>query len=72
MGEMNEECKKPVKEVSMLDFEKSDKLLAEVWKLPLNSRDEFLEILFNYLYGDKGFNEAVEKALDKMKVPEEK
>lgn len=55
-----------------MDFEKSNELLAEVWKLPDAQYPTLFEIISNHLYGDKEFNEAVEKALDKMKVAKEK
>ena len=55
----------------MPDFEKSNELLAEVWKLPDAQYPVLFEYISNYLYGNKEFNEAVKKALDKMKVKTE-
>ncbi len=55
----------------MSDFEKSDALLALVWKLTDPQMSILLEYVSNYLYGDKEFNTAVENALEKMKVKTE-
>ena len=52
----------------MPDFEKSGKLLSEVWKLPDTQLAVLFEYVSNHLYGDMGFNEAVEQGLKRMKV----
>jgi hypothetical protein len=53
-------------------FEKSNQLLAEVWKLTDPQMSILFEYISNYLYGDKEFNEAVENALNKMKLATER
>mgnify|MGYP003394556910 FL=1 len=52
----------------MSDFETSNELLAEVWKLTGAQLAILFEYISNYLYGSREFNEAVEQGLEKMKV----
>lgn len=56
----------------MPDFEKSDRL----WKEACQLTDAqvvvlFLDYVAQELYGDKGFNEAIEQGLSKMKAAPE-